>query len=159
MRVTQWGELGVLCTLEVAKAGSEAGKSLSAVEIATTLRIDIQYAQQILHRLKKGLVLKSVRGPKGGYSLERSPEKTTLGEILLAAEGQTFEVFCETKPLDEERCNPSHNCNLRPIWYRLREHINEFLSSVTLQDLITSPVEQILVQIQSTRDRRQETVC
>lgn len=151
MRVTQWGELGVLSAIEVARSSSG---SVSATEIATQLKIDIQYAQQILHRLKKGTVLKSIRGPKGGYSLARDAASITLQEILRAAEGGTFEVFCETKPLDEERCSPDHSCNLRPIWMRLREHIDGFLSGVSLHDLSKRPVEDILVQISGVVHKR-----
>ena len=109
----------------------------------------MQYAQQVLHRLRKGAILKSTRGPRGGYELEKLAADTSLGEILNAAEGQTFEVFCETKPLDPVRCDPGNACNLRPIWIQLRDHINEFLDRVTLDDLTRSPVEQILVQISS----------
>lgn len=156
MRVTQWGELGVLCAIEVARHAGTPSPSISAAEIASALRIDIQYAQQILHRLKKGEVLRSTRGPKGGYELERLPSDTSLRQVLRAAEGDTFEVFCETKPLDPERCNPNHACNLRPIWMQLRDHINEFLDRVTLDDLTRSPVEEILVQISSCEDHHHD---
>jgi Rrf2 family iron-sulfur cluster assembly transcriptional regulator len=150
MRVTQWGEYGVLCAIELAKTRDSL--SLSAAEFSEVLKIDVQYAQQILHRLKRGAIVKSIRGPKGGYQLERSAEKITLKEILYAAEGDTFEVFCENKILDEERCSTvTKTCNLRPIWYRLREHIDNFLEQILLSDLIVSPVESILVQISSAR--------
>lgn len=147
MRVTQWGELGVLCSIEIAQSQGSTSGSLSAAEIAATLKIDTQYTQQVLHRLKRGGILKSIRGPKGGYALVRSAENTSLKEILRSAEGETFEVICETKPLDKERCNPSHSCNLRPIWIKLREHIDDFLDQVSLADLIERPVADILVQI------------
>ncbi len=146
MRVTQWGELGVLCSIEIAQLLNPTG-SLSAAEIAASLKIDLQYAQQVLHRLKRGGVLQSIRGPKGGYALVKPADQTSLKDILRSAEGDTFEVICETKPLDKERCNPSHNCNLRPIWVQLRQHIDEFLDRVTLADLCTRQVEDILVQI------------
>jgi Rrf2 family iron-sulfur cluster assembly transcriptional regulator len=146
MRVTQWGEYGVLCAIELAKTRDSL--SLSAAELSEVLKIDVQYAQQILHRLKRGCVIKSIRGPKGGYQLDRSPEKITLKEIIYAAEGETFEVFCESKVIDQQRCSPVTNaCNLRPIWYRLREHIDTFLDQIALSDLMNSPVEHILVQI------------
>jgi Rrf2 family iron-sulfur cluster assembly transcriptional regulator len=148
MRVTQWGELGVLCAIELAKTRSTT--SLSAADLAEALKIDVQYAQQILHRLKCGAVIESIRGPKGGYKLKKNAAQISLKEIIYAAEGETFEVFCEAKILDEERCNPVTNaCNLRPIWYRLRQHIDQFLEDIALSDLLNSPVENILVQISS----------
>jgi Rrf2 family iron-sulfur cluster assembly transcriptional regulator len=150
MRLTQWGELGVLLCIEIGRQG-ESGAS-SASDLAEELKIDVQYAQQILHRLKKGGVIESIRGPKGGYKLMGSAESITLRKMLEAAEGETFEVFCENKGIDEERCNPAtSNCTLRPIWYQLRDHINQYLESITLLQLLSSPVEQILVQISGGR--------
>ncbi|MBN8548083.1 MAG: Rrf2 family transcriptional regulator [Deltaproteobacteria bacterium] len=137
MHITQWGEYGLHCATFIAdrqRAGSDA---VPAVEIAEAQKIPVDYAQQILQRLRKNSIVKSVRGPQGGYLLSRQPSEITVRDILVASEGETFEVICDSKPLNAERCSPNGQCNLRPLWYGLRKHVDEFLVKYTLEDLLT----------------------
>lgn len=112
MRITRWGEYGILCCMYLARrlvppGEASGGAAVGASEIADQQGIPTQYAQQILHRLRKGGVIKSVRGPHGGFLLNRPPEQINLYEILLAAEGHTFELICENDPIYPETCNPA----------------------------------------------------
>ncbi|MCC6219816.1 MAG: Rrf2 family transcriptional regulator [Deltaproteobacteria bacterium] len=143
MRITQWGEYGVLLSLYLAKRNQERplvaaqDVCVTATEIAENQDIALQYAQQILHRLRRGNVVTSTRGPHGGYKLARSPSEITLYDILLAVEGETFELICSTKPLDPKlRCAPHSSCWLRPVWNDLKEHLNAFLKNYTLDKLL-----------------------
>lgn len=140
MRVTQWGEYGIHFATQFARAQIAASRNqqsdtLSAAEIATEQKIDLDYAQQILQRLRKSGIIESVRGPHGGYRLARPCSQITLRDILCAAEGDSFEIICETKPINTDRCLPDHYCQLRGIWYSLKEHIDNFLTSYTLDKL------------------------
>ncbi len=136
MRVTQWGEYGILCSVYLARRHSAGELTVGAAEIAKAQGIDIQYAQQILQRLRKGEIIESARGPQGGYKLLRPARETTLYQVLCAAEGDTFEVICETKPLNPARCSDDSFCSLRELWNSFREHVNSFLLNRTIQDLI-----------------------
>ncbi len=136
MRITQWGEYGVHCALYIAERERDGASPIGAQEIADSQHIALHYTQQILQRLRKGNVIESVRGPQGGYRLTRSPETITLRDVLVACEGETFEVICDTRPLDEERCAETSSCGLRPLWRELHEHINSFLTSHTLAELM-----------------------
>jgi Rrf2 family transcriptional regulator, iron-sulfur cluster assembly transcription factor len=148
MRITQWGEYGVHCCVFLATRQAQGQPAASANDIAESQGIDIQYAQQILQRLRKNNIIESIRGPLGGYKLSRSAQEITLAEILQAAEGDTFEIICETKPLGIERCSDGATCSLRPIWHKLKDHINQFLSNINLQDLIDkNPSSSDCVQI------------
>lgn len=139
MRVTQWGEYGVLFSIALAKKFLEENSSLTALELSTEYKTDPLYAQQILQRLRKGGVIQSIRGPQGGYKLSKNPREITLFDILKAAEGDTFEVICEAKPVDAaHRCSSDFNCSLRSIWVDLKDHVNEFLMNKTLVDLLHS---------------------
>lgn len=142
MHITQWGEYGLHCAAYIAERERAGSAVVSAHEISQAQHIPQQYAQQILHRLKRNGIIKSVRGPQGGYSLERPAEDITLYDILVASEGGTFDIICEAKPLNIERCAPATPCNLRHIWYRLGKHINQFLSSYTLVDLVEGKIEE-----------------
>ena len=136
MRFTQWGEYGIHCSAFVAKETAGTSGTVGAAEIAEAQGIAIDYVHQILHRLRKGGIVDSVRGPQGGYKLARPADQITLGDVLKASEGDTFEVICESKPIDNERCNTGAWCGLRVIWHDLKEHIDTFFVRYTLKDLI-----------------------
>ena len=137
MRITQWGEYGVLISVFIAKKGQEGGSPVvGAAEIANAQEIALQYAQQILLRLRDGGVVESIRGPHGGYRLARHASEISLRDILLAAEGNTFEVICETKPLGQRRCLSGCCCFLTGVWKGLREHVDSYLASCSLERLV-----------------------
>jgi Rrf2 family iron-sulfur cluster assembly transcriptional regulator len=153
MHITQWGEYGIHCTVFIATMQARGQETVRAAEIAENQHIPIDYAQQILQRLRKGNLVASVRGPTGGYKLSRSPDEITLYDILVAAEGDTFELICESKPLSLDRCNSGAYCNLRPVWMGLKNVVNSFLSEVTLRTLMKIPPleEERPVQINSIK--------
>lgn len=139
MRITQWGEYGVHFSAMLARGAREGRAVLGAAEVAREQSVDVQYAQQIFQRLRKGGIVESVRGPQGGYKLARPASEITLKDILIAAEGETFEIICEVKPLGDARCCATGACSLRPIWYQLKEHIDEFFTRFRLDQLADTP--------------------
>ena len=139
MHITHWGEYSVHFAIHLARAESLGNSPVSASECADAVGIDVGYAQKILQRLRVGDVVKSIRGPAGGYALSRPAERITLRDILIAAEGSDFEVICDTKPLDETRCAENVPCAVRDLWRDLRDHINIFLIRTTLSELIAHP--------------------
>ena len=155
MRITQWGEYGIHCAVYIAQRAQQQGSGNSpvgAADIAASQGIAIDYSQQILQRLRKGGIIESVRGPLGGYRLVKTPEQISIREILVAAEGETFEVICDSKPIGQERCSPGAYCGLREIWNGLKQHIDLFLNDITLAQLVERaknelPVDQPPVQL------------
>lgn len=150
MRVTKWGECGILCALHLAKNKDAA--PIGAAEIADSQGIDLPYTHQILQKLRRGDVVESVRGPHGGYRLKREPAKVSLKDILYAVEGDTFQIVCESSPLHPDveapsMCSTRESCGLRGVWQELRTSIDALLQSKTLQDLMATEDEQNLVQL------------
>ncbi len=150
MRITQWGEYGVHFSTHIAQREREGTAIVGAAEIAHDQGVDIQYAQQILQRLRRGGIIDSVRGPQGGYKLTRPASEITLLDILVAAEGDTFELICEAKPLGQTRCSAEAFCGLRPIWYDLKDHVNEFLRRYTLEALAAQGASEAPIQLGGT---------
>lgn len=153
MRVTKWGECGILCALYLARQDdlSTAG----AAEIAESQGLDLPYTQQVLQRLRKGEIIESVRGPKGGYKLKRRPAQITLREILYAAEGDTFQVICDTSPLhpatdQPHRCLTRQSCSLHGVWQELRSAIDHLLEQKSLEDLLKNEGATELVQLRTS---------
>ena len=138
MRITRWVEYGVHILAAITKEQDAGAKAVGASSIAQELGIARDYTLQVLHRLKDGGILTSSRGPRGGYTLARASEEITLKEIMHAAEGNTFEVICETKPLTSDRCLPDSACGLKAVWYDLRDHLHVFLESKSLRELTDS---------------------
>ncbi len=129
MRITRWGEYGILCALFLAQKNSST--PIGASDIAEARGIPMQYAQQILHRLRKGGVISTVRGPKGGYRLARPAEQITLRQILAAAEGDTLELICVTDPINADQC-ATNPCGLKRVWEDLKVAVDQLLESRTL---------------------------
>lgn len=152
MRITQWGEYGVHCSVFIARRQGEGAQSISAHEIAEEYGIATDYAQQILQRLRKGGIVKSVRGPNGGYQLAKPSGDITLGDILVASEGEVFQSLCSTKPIDSDRCDSGRSCGLRDLWGELSEHLDVFLRAHRLSDLAQRlAADSDLVRIRSRR--------
>jgi Rrf2 family protein len=158
MRVTKWGECGILCSLYVARRYGSA--PVGAIEIANSQGLDLQYTQQVLQRLRKGGVIESSRGPHGGYLLARPPHETTLKAILYATEGATFQIICDYAPIhptsdNSAICSTKESCSLHGVWQELQYAIDELLRNKTLADLLAAEqTSQGLVQL----GKREETI-
>ena len=139
MRITQWGEYGILCLLFLDDKTSKGCKSVTAHEISEAQSIDVQYAQQILQRLRKSGILSSSRGSQGGYFLSKSAADITLYDVLNACEGDTFEVICDHKPINKDKCIVDTLCTLKPVWHGLKGHIDKYLKGISIKDLAQVP--------------------
>ena len=155
MRVTKWGECGILCSLYLAER--YGAPPVGAAEIAETQGLDLPYTQQILQKLRKGDVIESARGPKGGYTLQRKPDQITLKQILYAVEGDTFQIICDHHPLHPDAMHPTlcatrESCGLHGVWQDLRAAIDKLLEERTLADLLKKNVlPNPLVQLGANR--------
>ena len=149
MHITQWGEYGIHCAVYIAHRHVQGVHTVGAAEIAQAQGIALQYAQQILLRLRRGGVIDSVRGPQGGYRLAKAAKEISLYDILLATEGDTFEIICDNKPINLERCCSGNHCELRTLWRDLREHVDSFFSRYNLAELAERfyKVQDLPVQI------------
>ena len=103
-------------------------------EIAKREGISVKYMEQIIPMLTKAGYLKSFRGSNGGYQLTRLPSEYTLGDILRTTEGNMAPVAClET---EKNTCARKDTCVTLPVWEGLRNVINEYIDSVTLDDFL-----------------------
>ena len=136
MRITTWTEYSLIITIHLAKQGRRGAGPVAARELAETERLPADYVEQILLRLRRAGIVESVRGAKGGYFLAKEAAAITIREVMAASEHQTFEMNCDTHPVDAERCAPTSNCAIRPVWQALQRRIDDFLGGVTLNDLL-----------------------
>ncbi len=148
MRITTWTEYSLIISIHLAKRGATGGGPVAAREIAELERLPGDYVEQILLRLRRAGLVESVRGAKGGYFLAKEPTAISMRDIMTASEHQTFEMNCESHQVDDERCNPTGACSIRPVWYALQQRVDELLGSISLADLMKhEPQVQELVTI------------
>jgi Rrf2 family iron-sulfur cluster assembly transcriptional regulator len=102
-------------------------------DIAKRQDISVKYLEQLIIPLKKANYIKSVRGPKGGHMLARSPEKITVREIVMLLEGGINLSDCIETP---DVCNRSGSCLTRGLWEAATKAMYEKLNSVTLSEMI-----------------------
>lgn len=103
-------------------------------DIADRQNISKKYLEQIIPIFHKSDILKTTRGSQGGYMLSRTPDKYTVGEILRLTEGNLAPVEClDRNPVG---CERSGECATLPVWQGLHRVINEYLDSITLQDIL-----------------------
>jgi len=103
--------------------------------------ISTHYLEQILSKLRREGLLKSVRGARGGYALAKPPGKITVGRIVGILEGGIELVNC-TSGTKKSFCKRIDRCLSRLVWEKLNACINEVLDSTTLADLLKEAKER-----------------
>src|SRR6266511_5264177 len=84
MRITTWGEYGLIVSLHLAKRAGEG--PVAARELSDQERLPHDYVEQILLRMRRAGLVESARGAKGGYSLARDPQSVTVKDVIEASE-------------------------------------------------------------------------
>ena len=119
--------------LDLAQHREEGYVSLKVV--ADRQNISMKYLEMIIAHLKKAELVESTRGKEGGYRLSREPEAYPVFEILNCMEDNLAPVACIQD--GTVNCEKAGQCQTLPMWKELDDLTNAYLSSVTLQDLVT----------------------
>jgi Rrf2 family protein len=106
-------------------------------DISRRQDISPRYLEQIFQALKKAGILKSKRGPQGGYCLAKGPDQITVKDVIQAAEGDTCLVSCTclVKKSKSGACAFDGKCVTQIIWSDAAGKLNEYFSTMTLKDL------------------------
>ena len=132
MKLNTKGRYAVMAMADLASFKDKGPISLT--DIALRQNISIAYLEQIFIKLKKNNLVKSIRGAKGGYVLEASPEVIKISNIIAAVDEEVKTLNC--KKNSKRGCNnKSTKCITHNLWDQLDQHINGFFEKVKLQDL------------------------
>ncbi len=134
VRITTWAEYGLICALHLARRASDG--PVTGRHIAEWEKLPSDYVEQILLRLRRAGVVRSVRGARGGYLLARPASLVSVRDVIAASELATFDLHCVSHPVDDTRCAASHECSIRPVWVMLQQKIDDVLERVHLSDLL-----------------------
>jgi Rrf2 family transcriptional regulator, iron-sulfur cluster assembly transcription factor len=134
MRLSTKGRYAVMAMADLAGHES-ANRPVSLAEIAKRQEISLSYLEQLFAKLRRGGLVKSVRGPGGGYRLSRASAELRIADIILAVD----------EPITATRCHPgspkgctgtTSRCVTHDLWEELGRQIHVFLSSVSLADVV-----------------------
>ena len=161
MRLSTRSTYGIRALVELAFASGRG--PVSAAHIATRQNLSVAYLEQLLHRLKKQGLVRSVRGPRGGYVLAKEPPRVTMGELVRILDGveetrngRSGDGYARSvangktggsrvRPDARERGGASRadargmqrhaQCVAQAVWRCVHERIMQSLDGVTLEDL------------------------
>jgi|TARA_B100001094_G_C17698424_1_gene561496 Rrf2 family transcriptional regulator, iron-sulfur cluster assembly transcription factor len=133
MKLTTKGRYAVMAMADLAVYKDNGPVSLS--DIALRQNISLAYLEQIFIKLKSNNLVKSSRGAKGGYVLEKSAYDIKISNIISAVDEEVKMLNCKKE--SKKGCNnKSTKCITHNLWDQLDKHINNFFEKVKLQDLV-----------------------
>ena len=103
-------------------------------DISKRQDIPTKFLEQIITTLKGAGFVKTVRGPKGGVFLSKTPSKITMGEIIRLMEGPTSPITCVSNS-GHDKCSFEKRCALRCYFAEVRDRINDVVDKTTFQDI------------------------
>ena len=139
MRLSTKGRYAVMAMADLAKRG-DGERAVTLADIARRQDISLAYLEQLFARLRRQGLVKSVRGPGGGYRLARAADQTAVAEIVTAVD----------EPLEAVRCSSSSTgcmpggvrCLTHDLWDDLGRQIQDYLASVTLEDVVSGRLRE-----------------
>ena len=133
MKLTTKGRYAVMAMADLAANQNE--KPVSLTDISLRQNISLSYLEQLFSKLKNEKLVKSIRGPAGGYILEKSPKEIRISNIIYAVDEQIKTLNC--KKDSKKGCNgKTVKCITHNLWDELENHINNFFEKVNLSDVI-----------------------
>lgn len=130
MRLTSKGRYAVTAMLDVALHSGQGPVPLA--DISERQGISLSYLEQLFSRLRKGGLVKSVRGPGGGYLLGKSTEEIDVASVISAVDESIDATRCQGKG----DCQDGNQCLTHSLWIELSNRISSFLHGISLAELV-----------------------
>ena len=133
MKLSSKGRYAVMALADLAKF--DPNEPVSLRDISLRQGISLVYLEQLFLKLKKNKIVSSVRGKKGGYTLNKNASEINISEVLSAVEEKIKTVGCEKQ--SKKGCNgKSAKCITHNLWDELEDYINVFFEKKKLSDVI-----------------------
>ena len=133
MKLTTKGRYAVMAMADLALFQND--KPVSLHDISLRQNISLSYLEQLFAKLKNCKLVKSVRGPSGGYILDKNPKEIKLSNIIFAVDEKVKTLNC--KKDSKKGCNnKAIKCITHNLWDKLDAHINGFFENVKLEELV-----------------------
>lgn len=132
MKLSTKGRYGLRALIDLAQYSEQEAVSISS--ISQRQNISESYLEQLVAKLRKAGLVKSIRGAQGGYRLARPASTISVGDILRALEGNLEAVECTAHT--EEGCDGSDLCVTKYVWQRINESIAKTVDEMMLDQLV-----------------------
>ena len=133
MKLSTKGRYAVMALVDLASQSD--GRPVALADIAERQEISLSYLEQLFAKLRRGGLVRSVRGPGGGYLLARAAGDTRVSDAILAVDEPIRATRCKSGSSAGCRANKSR-CLTHDLWEELGNQIHQFLSSVSLADVL-----------------------
>jgi len=133
MKLSTKGRYGLRALIDLALNSEE--ETVSIQSIATRQNISDSYLEQLVSKMKKAGLVKSVRGAGGGYTLAKPTEEISVGDILRALEGNLDAVTCPANQ-EDGGCEGADLCVTRYVWQRINDSITQAVDTMMLSQLV-----------------------
>ncbi len=142
MKITTKCRYGIRALVEI--GNNYPKRPTTRREISRNQELDDSYLENILLDLKSNDIVRSIRGAKGGFVLNKPPETITLLDIVESLQGEIVPSKCVTDP---DSCKRASNCVTRPVWVRMQQAQKNVLETVTIQDLLNEELDNCHLEI------------
>ncbi len=137
MRLSTKGRYAVMALVDL--ASQTDGRPVALADIAERQEISLSYLEQLFAKLRRGGLVRSVRGPGGGYRLSRTSAELRIADIILAVDEPITATRCQVG--STKGCTATGaRCVTHDLWEELGRQIQVFLSSVSLADVVEKRV-------------------
>lgn len=148
MRLTTKGRFAVTAMIDLALRGGDGPVTLAG--ISERQNISLSYLEQLFGKLRRHHLVDSVRGPGGGYCLSRPSVQITVADIVRAVD----EPLDATQCGGYENCKDEERCMTHELWSTLNRKMYEYLTSVTLFDLVDKQLRKAGAEVAVLKDAR-----
>ena len=148
MRITTKGRYGLRAVINLAMARHSRPVSISS--IANEEKVSSEFLEQIFFKLKKAGLIRSVRGPGGGFVLERKPSEITVHDILYAVGEMKGLTPCTLRR--RALCDREEPCAAHEIWLGLQKAMEDYLRSITLKSILDRSGKTFLASLNVGQD-------
>lgn len=148
MRLTSKGRYAVTAMLDVALHSSTGPVPLA--DISVRQEISLSYLEQLFARLRKQGLVSSVRGPGGGYQLGKPADEISVSDVISAVDESVDATRCQGK----SDCQGGAKCLTHSLWSDLSQRIEDFLTHITLGELVSQHEVQNVAKRQDSRTQK-----
>lgn len=153
MRLTTKGRFAVTAMVDLAMRQTRGPVTLAA--ISERQHISLSYLEQLFGKLRRAKLVSSVRGPGGGYNLAQPAPGITVADIVTAVD----ETLDATQCGGRENCHEEKRCMTHDLWATLNEKMYDYLSSVTLADLVAHQAGKPVAVIKDFRPKEEKVAA
>ena len=152
MRLTTKGRFAVTAMIDLALRGGDGPVTLAG--ISERQKISLSYLEQLFGKLRRYRLVDSVRGPGGGYCLARPAREITVADMVRAVDEPLDATQCHGK----ENCKDDERCMTHELWTTLSAKMYEYLTSVTLLDLVEEQLKKTGTDVAVLQDARRPAI-